>query len=254
MNSVQLHTIVSLLNNLLSIQTIQDSPMAINGLQVENNGQVHKIALAVDATQKTLDDAVEAGADLLIAHHGVFWCGLRPIVGWWRRKIETCLNHNLAVYSAHLPLDVHPTLGNNIGIARALRLSRISSEMERHGIALAVSGVFNGSVDELRRAYAEVTEAEVTGNVDDPEAPAGRVIISSGSAGPEIYRIQEKGFTTFLTGEQNHWVLNAAHDMHMNVLFAGHYASETFGVKSLGAMLHERYLLPTVFIHNPTRM
>ena len=85
MNSVQLHTIVSLLNNLLSIQTIQDSPMAINGLQVENNGQVHKIALAVDATQKTLDDAVEAGADLLIVHHGVFWCGLRPIVGWWRR-------------------------------------------------------------------------------------------------------------------------------------------------------------------------
>ena len=160
----------------------------------------------------------------------------------------------MAVYSAHLPLDVHPTLGNNIGIARALRLSRISSEMERHGIALAVSGVFNGSVDELRRAYAEVTEAEVTGNVDDPEAPAGRVIISSGSSGPEIYRIQEKGFTTFLTGEQNHWVLNAAHDMHMNVLFAGHYASETFGVKSLGAMLHERYLLPTVFIHNPTRM
>ena len=188
--------------------------MAINGLQVENNGQVHKIALAVDATQKTIDDAIESKADLLIVHHGIFWCGLRPIVGWWRPKIETCLSHNLAVYSAHLPLDVHPTLGNNIGIARALGLSRISSEMERHGIALAVSG----------------------------------------SAGPEIYRIQEKGFTTFLTGEQNHWVLNAAHDMHMNVLFAGHYASETFGVKSLGAMLHERYELPTVFIHNPTRM
>ena len=228
--------------------------MAINGLQVENNGQVHKIALAVDATQKTIDDAIESKADLLIVHHGIFWCGLRPIVGWWRHKIETCLSHNLAVYSAHLPLDVHPTLGNNIGIARALGLSRISPEMERHGIALAVSGIFDGSVGELSRLYAEVTEAEVTGNIDDPDAPAERVIISSGSAGPEIYRIQEKGFTTFLTGEQNHWVLNAAHDMHMNVLFAGHYASDTFGVKSLGAMLHERYELPTVFIHNPTRM
>ena len=228
--------------------------MAINGLQVENNGLVHKIALAVDATQKTLDDAIIAKADLLIVHHGIFWCGLRPIIGWWRQKIETCLNHNLAIYSAHLPLDVHPTLGNNIGIARALNLSRISSEIERHGIALAVSGIFSGSVGELRNAYAQVTEAEVTGNIADPDAPAGRVIISSGSAGPEIYRIQEKGFTTFLTGEQNHWVLNAAHDMHMNVLFAGHYASETFGVKSLGAMLHERYRLPTVFIHNPTRM
>ncbi len=254
MNSVQLNTIVSLLNNTLSVQFIQDSPMAINGLQVENNGRIHKVALAVDATQKTLDDAVEAGADLLIVHHGIFWCGLRPIVGWWRRKIETCLHNNLAVYSAHLPLDVHQSVGNNICIARELGLLRISTEMERHGIAMAVSGIFNGSVGELRELYARITDSAVTGNIVNPDAPAGRVIISSGSAGPEIYRVQEKGFDTFLTGEQNHWVLNAARDMRMNVLFAGHYATETFGVKAVGAMLHERYDLPTVFLHNPTRM
>ncbi len=253
-NSIQLHTIVSLLNNTLSIHSIQDSPVAVNGLQVENNGQVHKIAMAVDATQKTLEDAVAAHADLLIVHHGIFWCGLRPIVGWWKRKIETCLNHNLAVYAAHLPLDVHPTLGNNIGIARALGLSRISSELERHGIPLAVSGIFDGTLGELRDLYARITETEITGTIANTQEPAGRIIISSGSAGPEIYRIQEKGFSTFLTGEQNHWVFNAAHDMGMNVLFAGHYASETFGVKALGAMLHERYDLPTVFIHNPTGM
>ncbi len=253
-NSIQLHTIVSLLNNMLSVQFIQDSPMAINGLQVENNGKVHKIATAVDATQKTLDDAVEAGADLLIVHHGIFWCGLRPLVGWWRKKIETCLNNNLAVYSAHLPLDVHQSLGNNICIARQLGLQRISTEMERHGIAMAVSGVFSGTVGQLRDLYASITESEVTGNVANPDAPAGRVIISSGSAGPEVYRVQEKGFDTFLTGEQNHWVFNAAQDMKMNVLFAGHYATETFGVKAVGAMLHERYDLPTVFLHNPTRM
>ena len=254
MNSIQLQSIVSLLNNTLSIQSIQDSPVAVNGLQVENDGQVHKVAMAVDATQKTLEDAIAAGADLLLVHHGIFWCGLRPIVGWWKRKIETCLSHNLAVYSAHLPLDVHPTLGNNIGIARALGLSHISPEIERHGIALAVSGIFSGTVGELRDLYACVTESDITGNIVDEHTPAGRVIVSSGSSGPEIYRVQEKGFSSFLTGEQNHWVVNAARDMGINVLFAGHYASETFGVKALGAMLHERYDLPTVFIHNPTRM
>ncbi len=253
-NNIQLQTIVSLLNNLLSVQFIQDSPMAINGLQVENDGKVHKVALAVDATQKTLDDAVAAGADLLIVHHGIFWCGLRSIAGWWKKKIETCLNGNLAIYAAHLPLDVHQGVGNNICIARELGLLRISAEMERHGVSMAVSGIFDGTVGELRDAYAKITGAEVTGTVVDPTASAGRVIICSGSAGPEIYRIQEKGFTTFLTGEQNHWVYNAAMDMRMNILFAGHYATETFGVKAIGAMLEERFGLQTVFIHNPTRM
>lgn len=247
-----LSAIVSLLDTTLSINSVRDASVALNGLQVENDGRVHKVALAVDGSQKTLDDAVAAGADLLVLHHGIYWSGLRPLTGWWKRKIETCLRHNLAIYAAHLPLDMHPTLGNNACIARGLGLQDTTPELELHGALIGTAGVFPGSVGELRERYAALTGAVITGVVHDPAAPAGRVVICSGAGGAELYSVADKGYTTYLTGETNHWVLNAAQDMGVNILFAGHYATETFGVRSVGELLHSRFGLPTLFIDNPT--
>jgi len=99
-----------------------------------------------------------------------------------------------------------------------------------------------------------VTGCEVTGPMPTPHAPAGRVVICSGGGGPEVYAVQKLGYTTFLTGEENHWVSYTAEDMGMNLFFAGHYATETFGVKALGELLSERFGLPVVFIDNPTGM
>ena len=115
-----LQDITQLLDTTLRIREIKDASVALNGLQVENNGSVTKVALAVDGSQKTIEDAIAAGADMLILHHGIYWCGLRPMTGWFKKKIQTCLEHNLAVYGAHLPLDLHPQLGNNAGIAHEL--------------------------------------------------------------------------------------------------------------------------------------
>lgn len=251
-NHTPLSSITALLDSTLDIAAIRDAPVALNGLQVENNGCVTRVALAVDGSQKTIDDAIAAGADLLVLHHGIFWSGLRPLTGWWRHKVQTCLQHNLAIYAAHLPLDMHPTLGNNAGIARALGLQETSPELDYHGAKIAVAGVYPGTVGELRARYAAITGAAVTGVVHDAEAPAGRVLVCSGGGGPEIYQAQELGYTTYLTGEENHWVQNAAQDMGVNILFAGHYATETFGVRALGELLHHRFSLPTVFIDNPT--
>lgn len=249
-----LNDIVSLLDTTLRIAEIHDAPVALNGLQVENNGRITKVALAVDGSQRTIDDAIAAGADLLILHHGIFWSGLRPLTGWWKAKVETAFQANLAIYAAHLPLDLHPELGNNAGIARGLGLTDITPEIDYHGTTIGLAGTYRGTVGQLRDAYAALTGAEVTGIVHDPAAPAGRIVVCSGGAGEEIYQVQEKGYTTYLTGEENHWVSNAARDMGINMLFAGHYATETFGVKSLGALLQERFGLPTVFIDNPTGM
>lgn len=249
---IPLSDIVSRLDAELNISAVHDAPVALNGLQVENDGGVSKVALAVDGSQRTIDAAVAAGADLLVLHHGIYWCGLRPLTGWWRRKVETCLRHNLAVYAAHLPLDAHPTLGNNAGIAQALGLQDTQPELEHHGSAIALSGIFPGTVGELRARYAAITGAEVTGVVHDATRPAGRVVVCSGSAGPDIYRVQELGYSTFLTGEENHWVYTAAQDMGVNILFAGHYATETFGVRALGTYLQQHFGLPSVFIDNPT--
>ena len=254
MNSTPLHSITDLLDSTLRIREIRDASVALNGLQVENNGSITKVALAVDGSQKTIDDAIAAGADLLILHHGIYWCGLRPMTGWFKKKIESCLQHNLAVYGAHLPLDMHPELGNNAGIAKALGLQDITPEVDYHGTLIGMAGTFNGTVAELRTKFAEITGATVTGIVHDGDAPAGRVAICSGGAGEEIYQMHEKGYGTYLTGEENHWVSNAAQDMGINILFAGHYATETFGVKALGALIEEKFGLPTIFIDNPTGM
>lgn len=251
-HNTPLSDIVTLLDTTLRIREVKDASVALNGLQVENSGEITKVALAVDGTQKTIEDAIAAGADLLVLHHGIYWSGLLPLTGWWKRKIETCLKHNLAIYAAHLPLDAHPTLGNNAGIAQALGLQETEPELEMHGTSIGISGIFPGTVGELRACYASVTGAPVTGIVHDADAPAGRVVICSGGGGPEIYSIRDRGYTTYLTGEENHWVQNAAHDMGVNILFAGHYATETFGVRAVGELLHERFGLPTVFIDNPT--
>lgn len=245
----KLEDIVNLLDTTLRVKDVKDAPVALNGLQVENNGEVHKVALAVDGSQRTLDAAVAAGADLLVLHHGLYWCGLRPLTGWWKRKVETCLQANLAVYSVHLPLDIHPELGNNARLAQALGLQETQQELE-----YCLSGVFPGTVAELRARYAEVTGSEITGSMQSPDEPAGRVVICSGGGGPELYAVQKLGFRTFLTGEENHWVTYTAEDMGMNLFFAGHYATETFGVKALGELLSERFGLPVVFLDNPTGM
>ena len=249
-----LDDIATLLDTTLRVAEIHDAPVALNGLQVENNGCVTKVALAVDGSQRTIEDAIAAGADLLILHHGIFWSGLRPLTGWWKAKVQTALNANLAIYAAHLPLDLHPELGNNAGIARGLGLADITPEIDYHGTTIGLAGTYHGTVGQLRDAYAALTGAQVTGVIHNPAAPAGRVVVCSGGAGEEIYQVQEKGYSTYLTGEENHWVSNAARDMGVNMLFAGHYATETFGVKSLGALLQEKFGLPTVFIDNPTGM
>lgn len=250
-----LKNIVSLLDNTLDIGNIQDSPLAVNGLQVDNpSGTVHKVALAVDASTKTIEDSISAGADLLIVHHGIFWSGLRPLTGWWREKVALCLEHGLAIYSAHLPLDLHPTLGNNACIARELGLVDVEPALKHHGASLAMTGSFNGSVGQLRERYAAVTKSDISGVVHDENAPAGRVLVCSGDSGSDIYRVLNTGVSTFLTGEENHWVYNAARDTGLNILFAGHYATETFGVRALGELISHHFHLPTVFIDNPTLM
>ncbi len=246
--------IVTLLNDTLSIHDVKDAPVALNGLQVENNGTVSRVALAVDASQATLDAAVAAGADLLIVHHGLFWCGLRPLTGWWKKKVETCLAGNLAVYAAHLPLDMHPTLGNNACIARELGLADVQPEICYGGTCIGMAGTFDGTVEELAERYAEVTGAPVRGVILNASAPAGRVAICSGGAAGEIYQVADKGYSCYLSGEELHWAATTAEDAGVNLLLAGHYATETFGVQALGDLITQRFGLPCTFIDMPTGM
>lgn len=250
---VTLHEIVSFLDETLRIDTVKDYPAAFNGLQIENNGIVTQVAVAVDATRHTLEKAIESGADLLIAHHGIFWGGMQPITGWRKKTVETAFRGNLAVYAAHLPLDMHPALGNNAQMARLLNLRNTASEIECFGENIGIAGDFDGTLGELKHAYEHILESSVSGVMSDsPDTPAGRIVICSGSSAGEIYKLNDKGYRTYLTGETCHWAFGTAEDMGMNLMFGGHYATETFGVRAVGHLLREKFCLPHSFIHHPT--
>ena len=113
-------------DKLLRLTEIEDYPNALNGLQIENSGALTKIGAAVDASASTIQMAVEQGIDLLVVHHGLFWPGLQPVTGPHYRALKLAVEHNLALYSAHLPLDLHPKIGNNVLLAAALGF-------EKHG-------------------------------------------------------------------------------------------------------------------------
>lgn len=251
---ISLPDITAFLDEELRISAFSDSPRAQNGLQLENDGRVSRVAVAVDGTQRTIEAAIEAGADLLLLHHGIFWSGQQAVTGWWKRKLETAMRANLAIYSAHLPLDMHPELGNNALIARQLGLAQPTLEADAHGHIVGVAGYYGGTATELKVACERMLGGPVTAVLaGEADAPVGRMAVCSGDAAGEIYEVFARGYRTYLTGEICHWAIGAAEDLGMNLLFGGHYATETFGVKQLGALLEGRFGLSWCFIDQPTR-
>ena len=122
MNGVPLAALAAHLDALLRVREIPDYPPALNGVQVEHRGPVARIAAAVDASARTIRGAVDAGANLLLVHHGLFWGGLQPLAGHHYSRVRLLLEHDVALYSAHLPLDAHATFGNSLLLARELGL------------------------------------------------------------------------------------------------------------------------------------
>src|ERR1700736_5546686 len=133
-----LSEIVEYANKYLRIRKIEDWPNALNGLQIENSGNVMKIGAAVDVSTRVLIKAAEQHVDLLIVHHGLFWPGLQSVTGSLRRQLKLAFENNIALYSAHLPLDVHPDVGNNAQLALALGLKSTSPFFEEKGSLIGV--------------------------------------------------------------------------------------------------------------------
>lgn len=250
---VSLEKIAAALQRELRVGEIPDYPPALNGLQLANrSGAVRSVASAVDACAAVIDQAVAAGAQLLLVHHGLFWQGAQRIEGALFAKLHHAMAHDLAIYSAHIPLDVHPTLGNNALLAKALGLRHTAPFFPWKGIQLGLRAAVN--LD--RAALVEKTSAAVGGPVHlCPGGPARvrRLGLITGGAGSEIAAAAAEGIDTFITGEGPHWSYTLAEELGVNILYAGHYATETFGVLALGRWLSAKFRLPPVqFIDHPT--
>jgi len=238
-------------DRLLLTDKFNDYDGAVNGLQVENRGSVTRIAAAVDASLGTVRLAIAARADLLIVHHGLFWSPSHPWTGRKYELLRLLLDHNLAVYSSHLPLDAHPRLGNNAQLCAALGLKNLHPFFLSHGQPIGFQCRMRISRDELAKRLRRATG-------DKPLLiPGGRMVcerigVVTGGAGNELKRAAEEGVDMFITGEGSHWTFGAAEDLGLNVLYGGHYATETFGVKALAAHLSKKFHVPWAFLDCPT--
>jgi len=250
MLNAPLAAIVKYCDRLLRTQEIGDYEGAVNGLQMENSGVVTRIASAVDASLATVKLAVAAQADLLIVHHGLFWSPRQPWTGKNYELLRLLVENNLAVYSSHLPLDLHPRLGNNAQLGAALGLKNLKSFFPSHGQDIGLRAHQKISRSELAGKLERATGAKPKLIPGGPET-CERIGIVTGGAGAELKQAAA-GVDTFITGEGPHWTYALAEELGLNVFYGGHYATETFGVKALAAALSKRFKVPATFIDHPT--
>ena len=244
--------VVSFLDEQLRISEIPDYPGAYNGLQLENGGEVRKVATAVDASFPVIEKAIAAEADLLVVHHGLFWHGVRMMTGVNYTKFKSAIDAGLAIYSSHIPLDIHPEWGNNALLSEKLGIEEGDDFFPWKGIQLGRKGVFRrGDLGELRDQLAEVVGGEVLMR-GEADSDVGVVGLITGGAGSEVESIARAGIDTFITGEGPHWSHPLAEELGLNVLYAGHYATETFGVRRIGELLAQDFCLSNAFIEHPT--
>jgi dinuclear metal center YbgI/SA1388 family protein len=248
---MKLERLVHELDTLLETASFKDYPDAFNGLQLAGPHEVEKVAFAVDACEATITQAVELSAELLVVHHGLFWGPKGPIVGPSYRRLHTAIAGNLAIYAGHLPLDAHPLVGNNATVIRRMGLEPGEMFAQAFGRAIGYTAQCDLSV-------AEVVERVVTAVGGTPHLIAKgpervqRIGVVTGGAGSLIREAKAAGCDLYITGEGHHHHFFDAEELGINVVFAGHYRTETTGVKSLLYYVRQTWGLETVFIDHPT--
>jgi dinuclear metal center YbgI/SA1388 family protein len=246
-----LSDIVTYTDDFLRIREVGDWDNALNGLQIENSGRVTRIGAAVDVSTRVLSEAAKKDVDFLIAHHGLFWPGLQPVTSALRRQLQIGFENDIALYSAHLPLDIHPKVGNNAELVAAIGLKSARPFLEEKGQPVGLKGRVLMARSELVRKLRKALNGPVK-VFDFGPKQTHTIGVVTGGAGSEVHRVAEEKIDTFITGEAPHWAAVAAEELGVNLLLGGHYATEVFGVKALAAHLSKRFKVPWEFIDYPT--
>jgi dinuclear metal center YbgI/SA1388 family protein len=260
--SVPLTQVADYLDQYLRIKEIPDEANAVNGLQVANSGLVGGVVAAVDASLATIEGVVailEPGKPppLLLVHHGLLWDGNVPITGRRYRRLSALLDHDIPLYAAHIPLDVHPEVGNNAVLAERLGIRVEGWFGSYRGIAMGVWGEAPSSLATREALAAELDrvlrtlKGSATLIHGGPERPS-RVGIITGGAGNMIAQARDAGIDTFITGEGPHHTYFDAMEWGVNLIYAGHYATETLGVQAVASHLSEYFDLEWDFHDHPT--
>jgi dinuclear metal center YbgI/SA1388 family protein len=244
--------ILDLLDDLLSPERFED--YGPNGLQVPGPEQVGVVATGVSAHAELFELAVEGGADLLLVHHGLFWgSGFRVIDPVLKRRLQMLFDANIALAAYHLPLDGHPEVGNNALLARALGASELQRFAADHGEAIGILATLPGEGLTAGDLFARVGDVLAREPLvfDAGPAQVRRVAIVSGAGANYLEAAAAAGAEAFLTGEPAERVMAQARESHLHFIAAGHYATETLGIRRLGELLAERFAIEHVFLDVP---
>lgn len=252
MSGASVDAVVRHLDEYLRIGELPDYRNALNGLQVAGGSAgVRRVATAVDASEASIRGALDAGCQMLVVHHGLFWDGNRPVVGRRYRRLKLLLENDVALYSAHLPLDLHPEIGNNVLLARALGV-RVDARFGAYeGVQVGVAGDLETERHALADTLAGLLGRPVHTIPGGPER-IQRVGILTGGGGSMIAHAIDAGLDAFVTGEGAHHTHFDAAEGGINVYYGGHYATETWGVRALGEHLEQTFGVESTFLDLPT--
>jgi len=243
-------------DELLQSADTADYPNAVNGLQLENRSPIVGISAAVDFSTRAIRGAIDSGANFLVVHHGMFWGGLTPFSGVAYRTLRLLFEHDIAVYSSHLPLDRHPTFGNNVLLATGLGLKPTTSFARFQNISIGVSGesdietaLLISRARDFGRSYGEIRTSLVP---RDRRTKKWAICTGAGASAETLSEASAAGIDTLIVGEGPHWTAIHAEEHDLVIIYAGHYATETLGVQALAQHLAETYKVPWNFVSAPT--
>jgi dinuclear metal center YbgI/SA1388 family protein len=245
------------LDRLLRTKELPDYPGALNGLQLAGKNDVRRVAATVDFSATTARQAVEAEAQLLLVHHGMFWGAPQPIVGATYDAIAPLIASGIGVYSSHLPLDLHPQLGNNVLLARALGLQPSDGFASFKAVEIGVSGeseIRTSTLCDRVQSFAHLWGGQVIAT----PFPAERITrgwgicTGAGASSDTLREATERGIDTMIVGEGPHHTAVQARDLDIVIMYAGHYATETLGVRALAEYVAKEFDTDWVFLDAPT--
>lgn len=243
-------------DELLDTGNTPDYPNAVNGLQLENRSPIRGIAAAVDFSTRAIQGTIEKGANFLIVHHGMFWGGIAPFSGPSYRALRMLMENDIAVYSSHLPLDRHLTLGNNALLAAELGLTANGPFAKFQNIFIGASG--ESDIETASLVTRARNFAKSFGEIRTSTIAGGRrtrrwgICTGAGASAETLSEALTAGIDTLIVGEGPHWTAIHAEEHGLAIIYAGHYATETLGVRALAQHLADRYQLPWSFVSLPT--
>ncbi|KGJ87613.1 Nif3-like dinuclear metal center hexameric protein [Colwellia psychrerythraea] len=237
------------LTDLLKPQQIKD--FTPNGLQIQGNNNINKVITGVTASKALINRAIAEQADAILVHHGYFWKNESYIIrGMKHDRIKALLLNDINLFAYHLPLDIHPTLGNNVQFAKLFNIQNVEPLEVGNALSVALQGRFEKpcSPEEFTQLINATLERECLHIPAPSNKPITTIAWCSGGGQGYIELAAEQGIDAFLTGEVSEQTTHIAHEMDIHFFAAGHHATERYGVKALGEHLAEKYGLEVIFV------